>query len=857
VVSLASALAADLLAALVHEDGAPRSVLLWLDPDGQFTRLRDAVAGELAANGAKLLALDPGGSQLEVKLALLDTEGQGRKAVVHLPARTVADLDPARDGRPPVLWAFVEYRYKGAVWGHVAGGSVIDPPSLDRCLESHGARFSGGGARAAVTAGGQDSRLARFAAKHVYSELSQFPQPVNMQTLNVVGEPRDLMIELLLDPEGSVRGWGDETQDVRELAMSSFGVDLAGDDPVSWAEQLAMHLALVEAWDALGRAPDFPFAMRIPAEDRARDATLALARNAILPRGDVADRLRALVGRRSGELGGLVAWAAPRAGIPAAIPAIIDRRLADILDALQAANPARVQAGLAVLGERLPSNEAAARIDKRFRVLRDVAELGRLTAKHRAALDHALSAGAMADAYAREAWHVDDAHLRIVAACREDAAMALARRLGGRIYAAYLDAANERFAQKVEAAGSWPPEGIPYVRDIADGVWERPAKAKERRAVVIVDALRLDIAQRIVERLGQTAELQAVAATLPTTTPFGMTALMPTAGGPIGVEASSSTVQLFTADTDSLEEREGRKAHLRLLLEHRGDSIAFVELEDVLQGQPIPGDRFIVAFTYALDDRGHSKADTASLPDEAVKLPARLALVVERLHASGIARVDVVTDHGFLWLNPEDVDALGTPTVPQVQVTKKAPRYAILADGAAAPELMHLPLPFDPSVQLGFPRGIRTLGKAAWYAHGGISLQEAIIPHVVSRTAAAPPARVRASFVVPVPQVIGATIPVRVTPVVGAPQGEQLSFQALQPIRVRLEVVAPGKDGPVQAASPVRLEVRADSPEQATALYLSEGVKLAAQTVLRVLAFDDETGESLFEHPLTLVTDWE
>ena len=60
-----------------------------------------------------------------------------------------------------------------------------------------------------------------------------------------------------------------------------------------------------------------------------------------------------------------------------------------------------------------------------------------------------------------------------------------------------------------------------------------------------------------------------------------------------------------------------------------------------------------------------------------------------------------------------------------------------------------------------------------------------------------------------------------------------------------------------QVAAPVRVEVRADSPEQVTALYLSDGVKLAAGTQLTVAAFDDETGESLFDHRLALVTDWE
>jgi hypothetical protein len=132
-----------------------------------------------------------------------------------------------------------------------------------------------------------------------------------------------------------------------------------------------------------------------------------------------------------------------------------------------------------------------------------------------------------------------------------------------------------------------------------------------------------------------------------------------------------------------------------------------------------------------------------------------------------------------------------------------------------------------------------------------------VVAHVVSRAAASAVARIRASFAVPIVELVGATIPVRVNPVVGAVDGVQLSFQAPPALRVRLEVVALVEEASLQAASPVRLEVRSDSPEQATALYLSEGIKLAAGTALKVLAFDDETGESLFEHPLTLVTDWE
>ena len=192
---------------------------------------------------------------------------------------------------------------------------------------------------------------------------------------------------------------------------------------------------------------------------------------------------------------------------------------------------------------------------------------------------------------------------------------------------------------------------------------------------------------------------------------------------------------------EGLETKDGRKSYLdRTLIEERGDSVAFVELEQVLQGDPIPDARFVVLFTYALDDQGHSTADTASLPEEAAKLPARLGRVIERLHAAGISQVDVVTDHGFLWMDPEDVDALQHPSVPAAQVVSKNQRYMILERGAMTSDVVRLPLPFNGSVEVGFPRGVRTFTKASWYLHGGLSSARVGDParDLARRCAAAP-----------------------------------------------------------------------------------------------------------------------
>lgn len=853
-VSLAGALASDLVGAIKQKDGAVRSVLLWLDPDGGFTRLREAVAAELHPNGATLLSLDNGASQLELKLRLLETEASGGLAIVHLPNRSIADLTPPPDGRPPALWGVVEYLFKGAVWGHQAGTDDFDPLTLDRWLEGHGLRFSGGKARAAVIVGGTDSKLARFAARKYYLDPAEFPRPLNSASISPAGDPRDRMIELLLDPVHAVVEWGEFQEDVRELATDTYGISWIGGDPSGWARQFAVYVAIIEAWDATGRASDFPFLERIPSSDKARSAVLEFVRQGVLPRPDVAGRVRGLVGQQSADLGSLADWAASRPGLPVAIPSIIDRRVATILAAVEDAKLAGVDSAMAALAAVVPSGFALARIDPRLDAMGRVLALGRMVAKAQASLMSATAAGQMGNDFAKDGWPVDAEWLRIAERCREIAELAPIRRLAARAYAAHVDKVNQKFTDLVESSGTWPPVGLASITDDSTELWAHPAKTKDRRAVLVVDALRIDVARALEERLGASAEIQVRASTLPTTTPFGMTALLPGASRAKAVVATSGP-QLSIDGHTGLESKDGRKDYLSHVLTEQGDSVAYVELESVLQGEPIPNARFVVLFSYALDDQGHSVADTASLPEEAGKLPARLGRVIERLHASGIGQVDVVTDHGFLWLDPQDVDALQHPTVPAAQIVTRAQRYAMLQSGAMTSDVVRLPVPFNSDVEIGFPRGARTFTKASWYLHGGLSLHESVIPRLISR-AASPPRRVRAAFEIPSDQLAGATVAVRARPAFDEPEGEQLELAVPRPLRLRLEVTTT-EDAPRRVSDAATLELRHDSPELATAVYLREGVKLKAGSVLQLTAHDAETGEELLRKDLHLLIDWD
>ena len=91
----------------------------------------------------------------------------------------------------------------------------------------------------------------------------------------------------------------------------------------------------------------------------------------------------------------------------------------------------------------------------------------------------------------------------------------------------------------------------------------------------------------------------------------------------------------------------------------------------------------------------------------------------------GWTRVRVVTDHGWL-LMPGGLPKVVLP--PSLTATKWA-RCATVR-GESQPEVPVLPWYWNPEVRIACPPGIGSFIAGAEYAHGGVSLQECVIPEL-------------------------------------------------------------------------------------------------------------------------------
>jgi hypothetical protein len=818
-----------------------RHVLVWLDPDEAFSRLVPSVAETLRPN-AELIRFGRDDSQVALKMDLLGREGRGELTVVYAPTRSLVELvaDPEGGTRPP-LWALAEYRYRGAIWAGGAEGEQAT--ALIQWLQRQGVEPLFGGDETEIVEGGSDSILARYVEMLANTDPSGWARPLRADDVRhrLAGDPTEAALLLLRSPRTCEAEWGDRTPEVLRSVANRFGIPQS-ESTADCAEALALLLALVDAWDAFGRRDDFPYAAVLPTSIDQRENSLKLLRNHVLRRQDLAPRFHDVVARAHSRWGAIAPWAASLPGQPLGIKGLVDQRITALLAGLDLSTPETRAESASRLRDAVASwplnREEWVESMKAVALSIQITDaISAATAEYDALHDAALLIDAFGSA---DGWNrIDMDYLHLASMTGTEPSLSPLRGLVDRTYVAWVANVNDRFDNLIESADAWPPE---HVNLAPPPEWT--ANSRQRRGVIVTDALRIDVAWAVQSRL-RDAELELGLSTLPSTTPFGMTALLPHRGTVQATIESGEVVLREEGSKFKLNSRDGRMAWLSDALAGRGQSVATVELKAVLEGRKPPQANLTVVFDYRLDDAGHGQG---SVPDEVDEHVARLSRCVEVLHDNGIGTVDVVTDHGFLHMPPHRVEALGKPPVSPAQAFKKFERYALLKPDAPVESLIRLSSPLAPALNLGFARGVRSLEKPSEYMHGGISLQECVIGRIRStRSLGANTLGVHVSA--QSSELTTGTLAVRVVPEASG----QMTLSPPQPRRIRLSL---STEAGAEVSDAVEAEVRSDAPPQLLALYLREGTALAAGTKLRLVALDAETGETMHTADLALLVDW-
>ena len=333
----------------------------------------------------------------------------------------------------------------------------------------------------------------------------------------------------------------------------------------------------------------------------------------------------------------------------------------------------------------------------------------------------------MAGKYQEVWWRVDQAALQALAAVSTkadtDAVGAALRAL----YVPWLEESAQRFQELVKAEGRLSPPRGTY--GIDSGVDSRSDSLPDGLCTVFVDGLRYDVAMRLMNRLSNLGKVSASAAwtSMPSVTASGKAWASPVAPWVAGKKDDEDFQPSVAADGKPLSTYNFRK-----LLGERGYQV----LDKHETGEP-SGRAWVECGD--LDHYGHEHGLRL-----AKDIDHQLAQIVERLgelNEAGWSRFRIVTDHGWL-LVP---GGLPKTELSKFEAETRWGRCAVLRDSSHG-----TPLTFSwdwcQDVQIAFAPGITSFIAGAEYAHGGLTLQECLVPVLELVAASKPSAIVKADI---------------------------------------------------------------------------------------------------------------
>ena len=298
---------------------------------------------------------------------------------------------------------------------------------------------------------------------------------------------------------------------------------------------------------------------------------------------------------------------------------------------------------------------------------------------------------------------------------------------------------ERRWAEQFTDAVAAKPEGLSEVALQLDVFDKRvaPSLARGRKvALVLADALRFEMAQELSQMLEDSGQvtLDPALATLPTLTKVGMAALVPGAGHGLDLVEQGQRVLPVVQGGDPLRNLADRWARYTAAY---GDRVGRITLDDCIGATAqklqnlVERSDLLLLLSQDLDevgetDRVYRAADLMS------RILDNLHRCIRRLSNAGVQEFVVVADHGFL-LRDDITDAmkLDKPGGELVEEHRRCTLGRHLARGDHHVVLKSTDLGLGGDLELAFPRGVNVFkvsGGSLAYLHGGLSIQECLVP---------------------------------------------------------------------------------------------------------------------------------
>ncbi len=311
-------------------------------------------------------------------------------------------------------------------------------------------------------------------------------------------------------------------------------------------------------------------------------------------------------------------------------------------------------------------------------------------------------------------------------------------------YRKLIDKVQSVFLRHVEKTG-WPMAGRLANTDVFDKLVAPKLMESGRRVVLfLIDAVRYELGVELAKQLDEDGqvEVQAACAQLPTVTPVGMASLLPGAGQGLKLIQKDSKLAVALDDQPLTNVTQ----RMEILRKRYGQRFAEMDLAKFVK-ENIKFDSTVELLALRSNEMDN---DFENNPEAAPGLISRtfqrIRSAIHKLAGLGFQDALILTDHGF-FLNTatEAGDVCVKPSGEWVNVHERM----LLGDGSTDPANLVLAVEttgirgdFN---QAATPRALVSYRAGLTYFHGGLSLQEALVP-VISVRMRAPEKKVEAQL---------------------------------------------------------------------------------------------------------------
>ena len=690
--------------------------------------------------------------------------------------------------------------------------------------------------------GGRDSLLAKYVAKFAdrpatFWEVLLSPE---LAQERLVGDVDQTILDLAVLPETT---WQDLDHkglipEFLAIVRERYGFEGPNDSPENWVKALVTTLALTETFLGYGEPADFPLADRLPPQSVRTHHGQLLHRWLRDSESRTAwDRWIQIV---EAELD-LAAWAQDKAGLSFGFPHLVRMRWQQIADSFAtAATKASTTTAFfeecgALITKEAEHSKASLSPAGSWELMRQLQEYLGVCERATRLAEQADTVDALVDVFVKQAPVVDAAHINVRHDAEQQGQPAVVK-VADRAYATYTNTLNGRFFERfIDGAGNIP--NLPYVTDRLE---KRLWKTQGKRAVLIVDALRYDCAHLISEALQNfNVELAPMRAAIPTVTPVGMTALMPLSAAEVSCEIKGNNLHPQVNGKDAA----ARSTRIAFLRDFGADCREIGELEATSDAPDGLGDLLVVFGHEEVDHIGHGSAD--ALVRHLHLEVERIARLVRKLHRWTYPEVHVITDHGFILLDQDNLPDEVACNTEWCRVKKE--RFALVPAEADLP-VASLPFDWDSSLRVALPPGLAFFKAEKSFSHGGAALQELVIPHLVSRSQVPSSKRPGIEVVLPTFELMRTAVKVSLRPERSvSSKSQQMTLFAAPARTMSLDVLRIDSTGArvsvLASGRPKEVRVDPEASEQNVTLFFHSAQSFPAGEILHLDIRDIETTE--------------